>query len=328
MKKLLFSFVFAGSTAMCFGQQSNVDFESLNLAQVDTFYNGSDFAGEFVVNIPSGNNVHFSNYFDNTWGPYWTGFSYSNMTDITTAGSSNQYSSFVGAGAIGSQKYGVYYPDGMISFTQNTQVDSIKITNTTYAALSMRDGDTYGKKFGSVNDANGVADGTNGNDYFKIWIYALDKDTNTIDSMEFYLADFRFPNSSQDYILNTWTNVDLSSFGPFVRHLTFKFESSDMSFGFINTPTYFALDELHFSNVLGVREILENAFEIYPNPVQDELIVKGFQGKLTVKNIEGKTLVSQEHSGLSKLDVSNLNKGIYLVTVQDGDKVSTQKIVK
>jgi hypothetical protein len=32
------------------------------------------------------------------------------------------------------------------------------------------------------------------------------------DSIEFYLADFRFANNSQDYILKTWEYLDLTSF--------------------------------------------------------------------------------------------------------------------
>jgi len=90
------------------------------------------------------------------------------MTDTITAGWGNQYSSVTGSGANNSATYGVYYPQGSITSNGWLVFDSIKLTNTTYAALSMRDGDAFAKKFGDTVDANGAVDGTNGEDFLKV----------------------------------------------------------------------------------------------------------------------------------------------------------------
>ena len=73
------------------------------------------------------------------------------MSDITTAGYANQYSAFAGSGANASEKYAICYPAGKITFPQLGIPQTVKITNTTFAGISMRDGDAYAKMFGSLN---------------------------------------------------------------------------------------------------------------------------------------------------------------------------------
>src|SRR5690606_22782125 len=120
----------------------------------------------------------------------WSGFSVSNVVDVTTAGFNNQYASYAGGGSA-SSNYGVFYYSGEISFSQDRAVSSMDVTNTTFAGLSMLNGDTYSKQFGSVNGADGNPDGTNGEDFFLLKIVALDdQDQPTGDTVEFYLADY------------------------------------------------------------------------------------------------------------------------------------------
>lgn len=177
----------------------------------------------------------------------WSGFARSNVTNNTTAGYTNQYSSFTGGGANGSATYAVGYESDPLygiapSFSFDGQrgvVSTLQITNTTYAAISMRDGDGMGgpgKKFG----------GTSGNDpdYLRLTISGFASGTLT-NSVDFYLADFRFSDHSQDYIVNEWTSVDLSSLG-WVNEIRFNITSSDVGIFGINTPAYFALDNIQF----------------------------------------------------------------------------------
>lgn len=171
-------------------------------------------------------------------GCCWEGWSYSNTTDTTTAGFTNQYSAFAGGGALGSANYGVAFSGfvaPVVAFATPATLAEAYFTNTTYAALSMRDGDGFAKRFG----------GPTGNDpdYLKLTIIGKTDAGGTTGSVELFLADYRFANNAQDYILGNWTRVDLSSLGT-VSRLEFTFESTDNgSFG-INTPAYFALDNL------------------------------------------------------------------------------------
>jgi len=168
--------------------------------------------------------------------------------DTTTPGFVNQYSAIAGSGAFGSRTYGVAFTGGQvgaqadvsrITFAAPVSLKGAYFTNTTYAALSMRDGDSFAKKFG----------GPSGNDpdYFILTITGRDSQNAVTGSVEFALADYRFADPALDYIVSNWTFVDLSSLGE-VAALEFSLDSSDQSFGFLNTPSYFAMDNLTFTH--------------------------------------------------------------------------------
>jgi hypothetical protein len=179
--------------------------------------------------------------FNNTSTQFgWSGFAYSNQTDATTPGFANQHSAIAGGGAGGSATYGVAYfsafdPPPTVTLASGTTVQSVSLTNTTYAYLSMRDGDPFAKKFGGASG--------NDPDYLKLTITGLDASDATVGSVDFYLADFRFTDNAQDYIVSAWQSVDLSALAA-ARKLTFSFDSSDVGPFGINTPTYVALDNL------------------------------------------------------------------------------------
>lgn len=215
-----------------------IDFEDLSLGS-ESFYNGSDYAGGF-----ESGGAQFSNVFTDFGGGFtsWTGFAYSNVTNNTTAGFGNQYSAFPGSGSGGSANYAVSFGsfpgDAVIDLPTGRQLLSIDITNTTYTALSMRDGDSFSKKFGGVSGFDP--------DFFLLEIIGLDDADNEVGSVPFYLADFRAAGTAQDYIVNQWTTVDLSALTSATK-LTFALTSSDNDplFG-MNTPGYFALDNIQF----------------------------------------------------------------------------------
>ena len=58
-----------------------------------------------------------------------------------------------------------------------------------------------------------------------------------------YLADFTAEAAEEDYILDAWTWVDLSSLGE-VSGLQFTLSSSDNGEYGMNTPAYFAIDDI------------------------------------------------------------------------------------
>ncbi|MCK4822507.1 DUF4465 domain-containing protein, partial [bacterium] len=62
--------------------------------------------------------------------------------------------------------------------------------------------------------------------------------------IDFYLADYRFTDNSLDYIVKGWTWLDLSGFGNDVIGLQFALSSSDVGQWGMNTPAYFALDDV------------------------------------------------------------------------------------
>ncbi len=323
MKKIyiLATALFLGANVQA---QQLIDFESFTMpATADTMVNGSDFLGDFTIDYAT-----FSNSYDTTGGYVsWSGFAVSNYTDVVTAGFSNQYSSYVGTGANASSTYGVFYANGSITTDASHKLNSIKVTNTTYAAISMRDGDSFAKKFGETVDASGADDGTNGEDFFILYVVAEDLIGNNKDSVEFYLADYRFADNTQDYIVDAWTTIDLTSFNFEVQKLTFHLTSSDVGQWGMNTPNYFAIDDIDAMTVGGLNE---NTLSIaaYPNPVENMLTVNGEYGTITLTNMNGQVVYSAKHNGNSQIDMSKLDKGVYFLRLVNENGSAVQKIIK
>jgi hypothetical protein len=238
------------------GAATTLDFEDLGanlpIANPDSgdpeyFYNGySAYSASQPTDFVS-SGATFNNDFNNFGGGCcWQGWAYSQTTDNTTPGFGNQYSAVAGSGAGGSATYGVAYTGGQvgaqgpvsrITFDEPVALLGAALTNTTYAGLSMRDGDGFAKKFGGASGSDP--------DYFLLTITGRDASNAITGSIEFALADYRFANDALDYIVTQWTFIDLTGLGS-IAALEFSIDSSDQSFGFLNTPSYFALDDLQF----------------------------------------------------------------------------------
>lgn len=197
-------------------------------------WNGANGAGGLTLQ-----GVTFQNTYTDWGGGFasWSGFAFSNHSDATTPGFGNQYSAAAGGGHAGSAAYAVGYGDGAtIRFA--TTVDGARagawFTNTTYAALSMRDGDAFSRKFGgaSGNDPDFLILTLHG------WLGGV-----AGASVDFPLADFRFDDSARDFILTDWSWLGFDGLGTF-DEIRFSFRSSDVGAFGINTPVYFAMDTL------------------------------------------------------------------------------------
>ncbi|EMI54405.1 DUF4465 domain-containing protein [Rhodopirellula sallentina] len=253
-----------------------VDFESFDLfGEADGYLSGpapnavtdpnGAYGGPDQVGSYESDGVRFQNVV-NAFGSE-SGFSISNTTDTTSGSYLNESSAIAGGGAEGSSQYAVAFgyhePGGSfyhpyfagvpfdatnidhlmnlptIFLPEGATAVSALITNTTYAALSMQTGDDFSKQFG----------GTTGDDpdYLKLSVYGVDAAGQTLDSeVEFYLADYRFDDNSQDYIVDTWEFLDLSPLDEAIS-LHFNLESSDTNANGMNTPGYFALDNFTYS---------------------------------------------------------------------------------
>lgn len=211
-------------------------FDDLTLPGANTHYFPPDGSSSGAYPFSSGG-VSFNHDYTNFGfsGCCSIGWSYSNHTDATTPGFGNQYSAYAGGGQGGSANYAIGF-DSPLTATLPAPaiVSGAFFTNSTYAALSMRDGDSFSKKFGGTSGSDA--------DFFKLTITGFN-DTVTTGSVDFYLADFRFADNSQDYIVQQWTFVNLASLGA-VTKLGFTLASSDNGTFGMNTPAYFALDTL------------------------------------------------------------------------------------
>lgn len=223
---------------------ATIDFEDLPLA-ADSYYNGADGADGFASGGAS-----FNNTFTDFGGGFssWSGWSYSNRKDTTTPGFDNQYSAYAGGGAGGSANYGVSFAStdelsvSQLELPTGARPLSARITNSTYAALSMLQGDAFAKKFGGPTGADP--------DFFKLTITGLEADNDALGSVDFYLADFRAAEAAGDYVVQDWREVDLSTLDGAAK-LSFTLNSTDIGNFGMNTPAYFALDNLLLSAAPG-----------------------------------------------------------------------------
>ncbi len=209
------------------------DVEDLSLPY-NSYWNGSDLSGGFYSQ-----SIFFHNHYNTTWFS-WSGAAYSSVNDTNTVGWGNQYAVFSpGTGVGGTGAYVIVYDSwdaDRIDLPGPSLVKGFYINNTTYAALDM----LYGSGF-STNFGRATGDYP---DWFLLTVSGVDRDGNETGTKEFYLADYRFTNNANDYIVSEWTWLALTNLGNQVKSLHFTLFSSDTGEWGMNTPAYFAMDEL------------------------------------------------------------------------------------
>ena len=189
-------------------------------ADTPDYENGAHLSGAFA----SGG-VSFANAYAPSYDGF-SGFAYSKVNDATTPGFGNQYAASTGT-AFGGTNYGVSFGDGAtLTLPAGERILDLRVTNTTYTALSMRDGDSFAKKFGA-------------GDFFLLTATGFAGGAAT-GSASFALGDFR---GGKTDIVTDWRTFDLSGLGA-ATSVAFSYASSDVGAFGINTPMYFALDDV------------------------------------------------------------------------------------
>jgi Domain of unknown function (DUF4465) len=233
-----------------------VTFESFTISPAG-FWNGSDLSGTpgpagAFGEIPRIQEREIEGaFFRNTYTELfdsWSGFAISNRTDTTSGALSNQYSAYAGIGADLSTNYAIGFWASYETST-NVKLGSLtdlagkgaSFTNTTYTALDLLNGLSFGKKFGGASGDDP--------DFLKLTIQGFAAGVPTAQpAIDFYLADYRFADNGLDYIVQDWTFVDFSALGE-VDEVRFTMSSSDNGAFGMNSPSFFAMD-----NFLAVPE--------------------------------------------------------------------------
>ena len=300
--------------------QTTADFEGFGL-ETDTFINNAMGAG-----FASGN-IKLANNFNEDWGS-WDAWAISTTTDVETPGYGNQYSSITGGGADGSTTYAVsfQFTNTGLSLTgaaSGGAVEGMYVTNNTYAYLSMRDGDGFAKRFGGETGDDP--------DYFLLTIKGQLSGVESEDSIEFYLADYRFDDNTMDYIVNEWTYVDLQPLGN-VDSLTFTLSSTDNGDFGMNTPAYFCMDNFTTTDmVVAVDDIAIDQLAVFPNPTSDKIHFswKGnSDGIAKLYNTQGQ-LVAQQfiQEGNNVMNINYLAIGMYSLVCEGEDLLTVNRVV-
>ena len=284
------------------------DFEELPLER-ESYWNGSGGSGSFVSGL-----ARFPNDYDAQYQS-WSRWAYSNISDTVTTGYSNQYSAVTGAGvdtlASGGSTYGVgfvpisfttFEPQPVpLRFTDSVahEVAGLYVTNTTYTANTLENGDDF-------TDAFGGPDGTTP-DWFMLSIWGV-RDGVQTDTVDFYLADYRFEEPADDYIVDSWQWVGLTELG-LVDSLMFTLSSSDVGDWGINTPLYFSVDHMY---------IRPDSAPVVLQPLENIALVEN--GADTVISLEGVfTDPDNDDHAIAKRLHSNSNASLVTATIDGND---------
>jgi hypothetical protein len=328
MKKVLLIVLVSFTSILVANAQtlsSTSTFEDLSLP-TDSFWNGSDASGSFTSGF-----VTYYNTFDSQYSS-WGGFAYSSKTDTITSGFANMYSSITGGGH-NSDTYGLAYwsaYSGPVSLSldpiaTNIPVSGFYITNNTYAYLSMKNGDSYAKKFG----------GTTGNDsdWFMLTISGY-KNGALTDTVNFFLADYRFADNTKDYIIKDWTYVNLTKLGA-VDSMNFALTSSDVGTYGMNTPAYFCIDDMSSIYDVSIAKTKRiNTLKAYPNPASSYINITGItesMAQINIFNMQG-VLVSSFNVGKGsineRINIQNLRSGVYFIQLTTDAEMVQKRFIK
>jgi hypothetical protein len=150
------------------------------------------------------------------------------------------------------------------------------------------------------------------------------------DTVEFYLADFRFTDNSKDYIIKEWKWVDLTSLGN-VDSLVFAMSSSDVGQYGMNTPAYFCIDDLTTTDGVGFGDIsvTGNELKLWPNPANSFVNISGDFQKAEIIDANGRVVRVAENNGgkRMRIDISDLTSGIYFLRFQSAENIMVKKLI-
>ncbi len=101
----------------------------------------------------------------------------------------------------------------------------------------------------------------------------------------------------------------------------------------LNAPPiiwYLTVNPSSTTNVKSINKTVD--IYIFPNPATSELIITSLSyiGKIQIVDALGKVVFSDNanYAAQTKIDISNLAKGVYFIQINDGSKVSTRKFIK
>ena len=212
-------------------QVATATFEDIKIDAEESFWGNTTKEGE---NSWTSGGYTFGTYYSNAYGyDYYSNFVVSNNKNTDGTGYTKPYQS-TASGAKNGNNYAVFYLEtyyteasNEVSLPEAATVSGFWVCNNTYAMHSVTNGDSFAKVFGQ-------------GDYFKLTMTGYDANgevTGTVDQM---LVDCTVADNW--VCVKDWRWVDLTSLGN-VKSIKFSMSSTDNSYGMMNTPAYFCVDD-------------------------------------------------------------------------------------
>lgn len=296
-------------------------FDDLNNTGFDSgmVYNGKTGMQQYITN----GDLLMQFGWDTTY-KYWSGnwaLSYNHFNKIEPSSmDAHLYAAAPGKGAPYSEKiFAVGQNHAKLTAADPLVlgVMSLKVSNSLYAYNSMKFGDAFAKKF-KASDKDSLI----------LVITTFFKGVKQ-ESQRVVLADFRFMDTTRNFLLDTWRLIQFKEFNDSIQ---FEMESSDNGSWGMNTPAFFVLDDIQVLHNVGVKTMHLNNMKVYPNPAVNTLNFVSQKDLKTIEiyNFEGQIILQQSLIPSTRtLDVSGLNSGLYFGVVTDETgKQSRIKFIK
>jgi len=146
--------------------------------------------------------------------------------------------------------------------------------------------------------------------------------TGTADD-EYYPGDFTF---------NTGDETSIVLFARGIGGADPGVGGSPKGFDFINGDESVRLNFMILTNetALSTEDIFASNFKVYPNPAKDYISIQSNNIKINsveVYNVIGKRLLISTELNDSKLNISNLNAGVYLLKISANERTLVKKVI-
>ena len=153
-------------------------------------------------------------------------------------------------------------------------------------------------------------------------------DISSVINMQEMFSYSSLSTDNYDGVLNSWSQQDVIS-GVILRAIGVNYcNGEDARQNLIDTYGWIITDDGLDCATAGVDDQNQLDISIYPNPTSDIVYIEGnyTQLKVVVYDILGKQLIKE--SITNHIDISQLEKGVYILQLSDGVKLTTQRILK
>ena len=317
---------------------------TLQAQTIETFDTYSLSPNSYYQNNTSADFGNGGTTFQYGWNSIWNGWesgtAYTNMNDTVNGTYANLYGCIPG-NAFSGNNYATTQSGALITFTNNTTaVSGFYITNTTYAWKTIKRGNMFSRRFGDTTGTGSGASIAQGHypDWFKILVRGYRGGNMLTDSVEYYLADYRAAGTVNDYVIKNWQFVNCISLGQ-VDSIRFEMKSSDNSFGFMNTPAFFSMDNFVTVSTVGLDELTNlSKLSLFPNPASQNVFLN-YEAKhesevsIHIFDVTGKEIQNIQTQVLTgnnnlKLNTEALESGIYFIEIANEHYSKKIKFIK
>ena len=153
-------------------------------------------------------------------------------------------------------------------------------------------------------------------------------DISSVINMQEMFSYSSLSTDNYDGVLNSWSQQDVIS-GVILRAIGVNYcNGEDARQNLIDTYGWIITDDGLDCATAGVDDQNQLDISIYPNPTSDIVYIEGnyTQLKAVGYDILGKQVMNK--SITNHIDISQLEKGVYMLQLSDGVKLTTQRILK